>query len=174
MKNLIIYMALCLSPIFLQAQNPNVKAFYDKYMGYDNVTNVSLQGWVLKMAANFTEDENGEQLLQKITKLRVMVMEEGNLVSKNDYQNLVRNIEKDHFEKLMEVRDGGEKIDFFIQEDGEEVSNLLMLINGKDEFILVSLEGNLKFSDLQELNFEIDGGDQFKKIPKKKKDIPRA
>lgn len=174
MKNIILLIAIGLMPLFSMAQNPNVKAFYDKYMGHENVTNVSLQGWVLKMAANFTDDENGEKLLQKITKLRVMVMEEQNLVSKNDYQSLVKSIQKDRFEKLMEIRDGVEKIDFFIQEDGDEISNLLMLINGDDEFILVSLEGNLKFSDLKELNFEIDGGDQFKKIPKKKKDVPRA
>jgi hypothetical protein len=174
MKNIIFVIAIGLMPVFSMAQNPNVKAFYDKYMDYENVTNVSLQGWVLKMAANFSDDENGEKILQKITKLRVMVMEEQNLVSKNDYQSLVKSIEKDRFEKLMQIREGGEKIDFFIQEDGDQISNLLMLINGDDEFILVSLEGNLKFSDLKELNFEIDGGDQFKKIPKKKKDVPRA
>lgn len=161
-------------PLFSTAQNPNVKAFYDKYMGHENVTNVSLQGWVLQMAANFTDDEDGEQLLQKITKLRVMVMEEKNLVSKSDYQSLVKSIKKDRFEKLMQIRDGAEKIDFFIQEDGDEISNLLMLINGEEEFILVSVEGNLKFSDLKDLNFDIEGGDLFKKIPKKKKDVPRA
>lgn len=174
MKNIIVFIVLCLSPLFLKAQNGNVKAFYDKYMGYENVTNVSLQGWVLKMAADFADEETGEQLLKKITKLRVMVMDDQNLVSKNDYQNLVKGIKKDRFEKLMEIKDGGERIDFFIQEDGDEISNLLMLINGADEFILVSLEGNLKFSDLKELNFEIDGGNHFKKIPKKKKDVPRA
>lgn len=174
MKNFLFVILVGLMPLFSTAQNPNVKAFYDKYMGQENVTNVNLQGWVLQMAAKFSDDENGEKLLQKITKLRVMVMEERNLVSKNDYQSLVKSIHKDRFEKLMEIRDGAEKIDFFIQEDGDEISNLLMLINGDDEFILVSLEGNLKFSDLQDLNFEINGGDQFKKIPKKKKDVPRA
>lgn len=174
MKNILFVIVIGLIPVFSMAQNSNVKAFYDKYMDYENVTDVSLQGWILKMAANFSDDENGEKILQKITKLRVMVMEERNLVSPMDYQSLVKNIQKDRFEKLMEIRDGGQKIDFFIQEDGDQISNILLLINGEDEFVLVSLEGNLEFSDLKELDFDIDGGDQFKKLPKKKKDVPRA
>ena len=174
MKNTIFITLLSLIPLFINAQNKSVKSFYNKYKHYENVSNVSLQGWVLNIAANFADEETEARLLKKITKLRVLIMEDGNLVTSKDYRSLINDLENDRFEQLMQVRDGSERIDFYIQDDGDTISNVIMLINGSDEFILVSLEGNLKFSDLKELNFEVEGGDNFKKIPKNKKDVPRA
>ena len=174
MKKIIVLAVFITAAAIANAQHPSVKAFYDKYMGLEKVTNISLQGWVLQMAAEFTDEEDGKALLEKITKLRVMVMEEGNLVSKNDYRSLTQSLEKDSFEKLMDVRDGDDNIDIYLQEKGGNISNVLLMVNSPDEFVMLSLEGNLKFEDLKKLDFDLDGAEHFKKIPKDKKDVPRA
>jgi hypothetical protein len=174
MRNHLIFFAFLFLPLFGFAQSKPVKEFYDKYKSLENVTDVKLQGWVIRLASSFADEAEAERLLNKITHLRVMVMEQGNLVSPVEYKELVRKVKSDSFEELLKVKDSGEQVEFLIREKNNAVTDVLILVNGANGFVLLSLEGNLKFSDLQDLNIQIDGAEHFKKLPKDKKEIPRA
>ena len=158
-------------PLF--SQN-GIQNFYRKYMTNEKMTNVNLSGWVLQMAAEYADEGKEKEMLQKITKLRVMIMEDGNLVNKTDYSDLIKDIRKDDFEPFMNIKEGSDKIDLYLRDDGETITNVLVLVNGDEEFVLLSLEGNLKFSDLNDINFDVKNGEIFKKIPEERKSIPRA
>ncbi|GJM35763.1 MAG: hypothetical protein DHS20C18_47640 [Saprospiraceae bacterium] len=175
MKNSIVITTLLLVlPLLSYSQDQNILQFYEKYQNIEEVTNITLQGWVLKMASEFSDEAEVSQILNKITKLRVLVMEGGNLVSQQECRDLVKKVKQNRFEDLMQIRDGGQVIEFLIREDKETITDVLVLISGDDQFVLLSLEGALKFSDLNNLNIDIEGGEHFKKIPEKKKDLPRA
>ena len=104
----------------------------------------------------------------------VLVMEEGNLVQPDEYRRLVKDIHQSQFEQLLTIRDGGDDIGFYIREKGDTITDVVLLVNGSDGFILLSLEGLLKFSDLNDLHIDVEGANHFEKLPEKKKDVPRA
>lgn len=156
------------------AQTKAIANFYDKYKNMEDVTDLKLRGWVLKLASSFSDEAEEAQLLRKISQLRILTMENGNLVSQSEYKNLIKNIKQEAFEELFQVRDEGQTIEFLIREKGDTITDVLMLVSGDDEFIMLSLEGALKFSDLNDLNIEVEGSEHFKKIPDSKKDIPKA
>ncbi len=174
MKTLILSALLALGPLFAFGQPKAIEQFYDHYKQYENATDVKLQGWLLEIASNFADDEQAKKLLEKITYLRVLVMEEGNLVSPQEYRRLIKNIHQSSFEELFKVREGRQDIGFYIREKGDTITDVLLLVNGADEFVLLSLEGLLKFSDLNDLNIDVDGAEHFEKLPENKKDVPRA
>lgn len=174
MKHLIILISLFIAPTIVFSQSKAIKQFYNKYRNLESVTDIKLNGWVLKLASTFTEEEDAEKILKKITQLRVLVMEEGNLVSKEEYKSLVKSVKKDDFAELFKVKEEGQNIEFMIREDKDTITDVLILVNGIDQFVLLSLEGKLKFSDLNDLNIEVDGGEHFQKIPEHKEDVPRA
>jgi len=174
MRFQIILFVFALCPLFLFGQSKSVKQFYNKYANYENVSDVTLQGWVLKMASNFADDETAERMLEKITKLRVLTMANGNLVQPADYRKLMREVRSDNFEDLIEIQSGTEKINMLIREDGETITDVVLFVNDADNFLLLSLEGALRFEDLQNINIDVDGSEHFKKIPKKRSELPRA
>lgn len=175
MKNTIIIFIVLLSPIFLMAQSQkSINSFYKKYMQYENMTNVNLQGWVLQMASNYVDEEKEKEILNKITKLRVMVMEESNLIKKEDVSQLKSDVKKEEYYELMQINEGKSKIDFYIRQMGDEITDVLVLVNDEDSFVLLSLEGNFKFSDLNDLQFDVEGADYLKKLPDDRKKLPRA
>ena len=174
MKHLIILISLFVLPTLVFSQSKAIKQFYNKYKDLESVTDIKLNGWVLKLASTFTDEEDAEKILKKITQLRVLVMEEGNLVTKEEYKSLVKSVKKDQFAELFKVKEEGQNIEFMIREEKDLITDVLILVNGEDQFVLLSLEGKLKFSDLNDLNIEIDGGEHFQKLPEHKKDIPRA
>lgn len=156
------------------AQTKAVKNFYDKYKNMENVTDLKLRGWVLKLASSFADEAEEARLLRKITQLRILTMENGNLITTQEYRSLIKSVKQDAFEDLFQVRDGGQVVEFLIREKGDTITDVLMLVSSDDSFILLSLEGALKFSDLNDLNIEVDGSEHFKKLPDDKKDIPKA
>lgn len=164
---------LCLTSVCF-SQTPAIHSFYEKYKNLENVTDIRLQGWVLKLASTFADEEEAESLLKKITHLRVIVMEEGNLVKADEYNRLIKSVKKDRFEELMKIKEDGSFIDIMIREEGETITDVLVLISGEDSFVLLSLEGALRFKDLRQLEIDVEGGDSFKKIPARRADVPRA
>lgn len=164
---------LCVAALCF-GQNSAIQSFYGKYKDLEHVTDIKLQGWVLKLASTFADEEDAERILKKITHLRVLVMENGNLVNASEYQQLIRSVKKDRFEELMKIKEDGANIDFLIREEGETITDVLILVSGEDGFVLLSLEGALQFKDLHNLEVDIQGGDNFKKIPKNRGDVPRA
>ena len=84
---------------------------------------------------------------------------------------MVKGIEKESFEEILRIREGTDNIRALVKSDGDKISNVLLFVEGPDEFVLLSLEGNLNFSDLNDLQFDVEGGDAFEKIPEEK---PRA
>ncbi len=174
MRKLVASLALLSFSILCFGQSPAVKSFYNKYKNMEDVTDIKLQGWVLKLASTFADEGDTEKLLKKITHLRVMIMDDGNLVKADEYKSLIKSVKKDRFEELMQIKEDGNKIDFFIREKGEAVTDVLIMVNSPDGFVLLSLEGALKFSDLRHLEIDVEGGENFKKIPENRSDVPRA
>lgn len=168
MKITLIALGMSLFFLSAQAQTPQLEQFFNKYSEYENTLDITLKGWMLKGASMFSEDEDGKRILQKISKLRVLILEEGNLVSKGAANGLLKEARHDAFEDLMEIRDEGNKINFLIREDNKHITDVLMLLRGDEEFMLISLEGLLKFEDLNQIQFDVEGGEHFKKVPKKR------
>lgn len=174
MKNILLVLFVFSLPFIGSGQTPAIESFYDKYKNMDNVQNVQLKGWLLELASTFADEEEAGNLLKKITQLRVMIMEEGNLVSQQEYKSLLKDVKKQQFEELIQIKDNDQQVEILIREENNTITHVLVVVNGIDDFVLLSLEGNLKFSDLNDLNIEVEGAEHFQNLPEKKKDLPRA
>lgn len=168
MRNFFLYCILAFLPGITIAQSSYINHFYNEYKSQAEVTNLNLGSFMIRLVGTFSEDQDAKKILKKVTHLRMLVMEDDNLVSSNDYTSLIKGIKSDEFEELIQIRDKGQRIDFFLREDGDTITDVLMILRGDDEFILLSLEGNLQFSDLNNIELDIDGGDYFSQLPEDK------
>jgi hypothetical protein len=168
MRNILLYTSFILLPAFGLAQSRHITQFYNQYKSYEEVTNINLQGFVLRLAGNFVDDDDARKIIRKVSHLRLLVVEDTKLVTAEDYTALVKGLKSDRFEELMQFRDGGDRVDFYLREDGDRITDVIMLLRGDDEFLMLSLEGAFRFSDLNDLHIDIDGGEYFSKLPDKK------
>ena len=170
---LLLFVLLSIPVLQGQSVKP-IANFYNKYKKMGQVQDIKIQGWLLKMAATFAGEEPTHQLLKKISYLRVLIVEDGNLVDKKDHDQLMKEVRQSTFEPLIQIKDGKEKVDIMIREQGDTITDALIVVYGDDDFVLLSLEGKLKFSDLNDLKFDIEGAEHFEKIPEKKTGKPKA
>lgn len=168
MFRIIICIAMLYLPTITFAQSKAIESFYNKYKGQEDISKVELKGWVLRLAAKFTDEDDAGELVRKVTKLRLLNMENGNLVSRSELGHLVKAVQADHFEDLMQIREDGDDIRIMIREQGDAVTDILVLISGEDGFTLLSLEGKMRFKDIQNLTIDVDGGEHLEKVPAKR------
>ncbi len=175
MKNiLIILLFAVLTPIATQAQS-SVNKFFNKHSGHEGAISVDIGGLLIKMVAKVAADEHETtEILSDINRLKVLVLEDQSPITNKEMSGFVDKLHQDKFEELMTIRTGEMNVNFFIKEKKDMITNVLILVKEADNFIMLNLKGKIKFSDLQKLDFDVQGSEHFKKIPKKKEDVPRA
>ncbi len=173
-RYLLASLCLLLSTIFAQAQSPSLEKFYQQYEQLEDVSQVKLQGWLLEMASEFADEADAERILKDLSYIRVMIMSEGSLVDKKEMSQLVKSLKGESFGELMQIRDEGTRVSILTREENESITGLVALINKPDEsFVLLSLEGRLRFNDLRELQINVEGMEHLEKIPEKRSEVPQ-
>ena len=172
MRQCIFIILSVLCPFLTMAQQNDIANFYEKYSDLENVNTLSLSGSILQFTVA-EGDQKSKEAVNKISNMRLLHMEQGNKIAKQDIYKLYKNLRKDQFEDLIKVREGSSIIDIMIQEEKDVITNVLLIVNGIEDFIMISLEGRLDLNDLQHLDFDVEGGNHFKKVSKKQ-GIPRA
>jgi len=133
-----------------------------KYRFKEGVTTITVPGWVIGLAANFSEIEGEErELLQSIDKVRVLVVEDEELNSEiNLHREFSTKINKNHdYEELMTVCGENEDVTIYGKMDGEVITEMVVLVGGDDNALIYvrgeidpkMLKENIQLSDKDKL-----------------------
>lgn len=152
------FITLILSVIFTIcafAQSPSVERFFDTYEGMDGLTVMELKGNFLSMML----EEEDRDLGDKFTGLRLIATkDEGRSthVSSSDVSRLIRDMEREGFEEMMTVRDGGAKVDIFGKKiNSKTASDITLVVNDDGKFVLISLWGEFDFKKASKMIHDI-------------------
>jgi hypothetical protein len=74
------------------------------------------------------------------------------------------------YEELMSVRDKDKDMKFFIKESGGKISELVMVAGGNEEFMLLSIFGEIDLKQISKISkkMNIDGLENLENIKDKK------
>ncbi|MEJ2004442.1 MAG: DUF4252 domain-containing protein [Cyclobacteriaceae bacterium] len=152
------------------SQSKSVADFQAKYQDDRDATDVKVNGNMFNLFANIAdavEDEDEEaqamaNLARGIKSLKILsvpVYRSG--MQPDEITDLRNQLIKEKYDELMQVRDGQDHVYFLAQGDEDEVRNMYELIQEKEDFTLLEIEGTLKMSDLARLakhhsNMDID------------------
>ncbi|MCP4441979.1 MAG: DUF4252 domain-containing protein [Aureispira sp.] len=171
MKTISILMLFLLSfGQTVQAQDNAIQKYFQKYAEDDDFTAVYISEHMFSLFANVemegTEDEAINSILANLKELHVLTTEK----SGNEYyKEAVSKINTSEYKSLMSVRDGGENVRFFAKKDDRKITELLLLVGSEEEFVLLSLVGEIELSKISQLSkhMQIKGMDHLDKIEKK-------
>ena len=66
----------------------------------------------------------------------------------DEIKSLKSSIKKESYEELMNIKEGKETTVIYSQGKEDEVRNMLILVEEKNEFALINIDGVLKMKDL--------------------------
>ncbi len=137
------------------AQENAISKYFSAYQQDDSFTKVSVTS---KMFSLFTElgseMEEEKEILAAIAKLEGIrgIFKDDVSNSKEMYDEAVKKIESDgSYEELMTVENGKENARFLIKDQNGKISELLMVMGGDNEFIAMSLFGDIDLSAIAKM-----------------------
>lgn len=157
----------------MSAQSDAISTYFEKYMDDEKFTMVFVSPKMFQMLDRLSTDDISDpdaDIVMDIAKdlrgLRILTTDVDPLKYFTEFKSVMN---KTKYEPLMMVRDKGQDINFLINEDGNSIKELLMLVGGKDEFVLLSFVGDIKLDKLSKLAKEISipGGEHLEKLEDK-------
>lgn len=148
MKRIILFVTLLSVPFFSVAQD-FITDIFSKYSGRDNFTCISINKSLLNLALAF--DADCDKLMGKISDIQILVSENEFNEGISFTNEIIENLNKSNFVSLMEIRDGHNKINFYVKKDNEIINHLILLAKEDDEEVFLSLKGKFTLKELAEI-----------------------
>lgn len=156
MKKLTVIAIAMIWSVSAMAQDNAISKYFSKYIADTSFTKVTVTS---KMFSLFTEiegeDEAEKEILAALSKLKgiKVLINEDPKDPKMLYGNAVSAVSKDKsYEELMSVEDGQENVKFMVRDEGPIINELLMIVGGNEEFLIMSLFGEIDLKQIAKLS----------------------
>lgn len=163
MKTVFLFACLALMPVLTRAQSKALDTFQRKYKGAEESFSLNVSGGVLRLLMWFDGNEEDRELkefakeVKHVKIFRVPQRKHG--LSLADFNHLKEEVRKEAFDELMTVRSDDGNVDILIKEKNDLISDILLLINDQDDFVVLSLRGKMDLNKVFKMcnNIHIKG-----------------
>ena len=139
-----------MSAIVLLSSCATNTSFNSFYQTHQDDSDFSL-GLSSSLITTFLPDEDIEDikpLLKKAKHVRILVFSED---ATDKSQKFDKFINRSKFDKVVKVKDDGDKIAFFTLEDKKKIKEVVLEISSDDDLVLLGLKTNLTHEDLDNI-----------------------
>ncbi|MEQ1586796.1 MAG: DUF4252 domain-containing protein [Cyclobacteriaceae bacterium] len=173
MKKLMVGIVMMAVAVAAQAQGDAISKFFSKYQNDETFSQVNMSSKMFSLMANLEvenpEDQEVVNMISKLKGLKILAKEEARN-SRELYKEALGMIPAKEYEELMSVRDKDKDMKFFIKESGGKISELVMVAGGNEEFMLLTLFGEIDLKQVSKISkkMNIDGLEHLENIKDKK------
>ena len=149
-NSLLVLFLLCSTLCFAQDK------LFEKYADKDNVTSVYISKSMFQMMPDNMRAGGLDlgNLKGKIHNLQILTSENKDVKEqmKADFDAVVG---KDH-ELLMKVKSDDTRASFFVKQKGEKISELIMLTDEEEDYVVMRLTGDFTIQDIRQIAEEVE------------------
>ncbi len=157
MNKLFSLAILLLLSISINAQNDAIDRFFEQYQDDEEFTMVYVSPKMFEMFAKVAGEELDAELQNLVKDLKGLKVLKTETNALQVYEDAINKIPTKEYELLMTARDDGQNIKVLTKTKGDDIiEELLLLVGGSDEFVLVSFVGNINLDDLAKVASQLD------------------
>jgi len=173
MKKIIVIVMLMAGANGVFAQDA-ISKFFTKYQNDESFTQVTVSSKMFSLFTNMeVESKDDQEVLNAISKLKGLRIlgKENTSDARALYKEAFALIPTKEFEELMSVREKDQDMKFYIKESGGKISELVMIMGSTDDFMVMSLFGEIDLKQVSRMGKKMDvkGLENLEKIEDKKK-----
>ena len=176
MKYLSVFLIAFLGMSINAQSQDAISKYFEKHMDDDNFTVVYISAKMFDMLGKLEIDElddvEAKAVMEVVKDMRGLRVLTTDVNPKQFYKEAINTIDTKEYEILMTVRDDGDDIQFLIKDDGdnEVIQELLLVVGGEDEFVMVSFVGNLSINKISKLAnvLDVEGTEHLEKLEDEK------
>jgi len=155
-KNTVLaILALWMLQSCMISEKPNMAFFNDS--GYDfkeakfvsiNVPMFLAKPYIKKALKEDGDDEELWRMVKKISKIRVMTVENGDRRMLKDFAGYLN---KNHYEDWATIKHDGDNVNIRVKQKGDAIKNMLITVNSDKDLVFVDVRGNFTANDISRM-----------------------
>ena len=114
------------------------------------------------------QDDPDMKFLSQISEIKVLAQEcaEGKPSGLNFLTEIWPGLDRSAYKELLIVKEKDQDVKMLARENGDIISEFLIIVSGLNENVLVQIKGNLNLNEIDRLSdsFDFKGFDQLKKL----------
>lgn len=139
----------------ISSRRPNIDFF--KQSGYDykgakfasfDVPLFLAKPFIKKALREDGESEEVIALIKKVSKIRVMTVDNGSKAMLNDYSKYLND---NDFEDWATIKHDGENVNVRVKQNGETIKNMMITVNSDKELVFVDVRGSFTADDISKV-----------------------
>jgi len=137
------------------SERPNMAFFSES--GHDfkgakfvsiNVPMLLAKPYIKKALKEDGESEEVINLVRKVSKIKVMTVENGDRQMLKDFANYLNN---NNYEEWATIKHDGDNVNIRVKQKGETIKNMLITVNSDDELVFVDVKGSFTAKDISKM-----------------------
>lgn len=173
MKTLALFTGLLMVSLGAMSQSIIDKMF-DKYSGTEGYTSVYISKYMFDMFRNNNADaktqEDLGQIMSKLNCIKILATDDdpSTPVPVNLYQEVMKVLPPSTYKEIMVIKDKDQDVKFYAREVKGKVAELLMIVGGKDQNVLISIQGDIDMKNISKLanSLNVEGMENLEKMKK--------
>ena len=136
-----------------------ISRFFSKYQTDESFSSVTVSSKMFGLFTNREADTpEDKEILEAISKLKGLkiIAKEDARTARTLYKEAFALIPSKEYEELMAVRTDDKDMKFLIRESSGKVSELLMIVGGNEQFMLMSLFGEIDLKQIARIGKKMD------------------
>lgn len=168
MKRIQILAIVLFAMVVSKAQSPADELF-DKYAGKEGFTTVYISKYMFDLFSNIEstdpEAEEMTEAISNLTGIKILASEKPD-ESVNFMKEMKKKISSGGYKELMIVKEENQDVQFLVRENGDRISELLLIVSGEGENVLMSIQGDIDMKNISKLAgaMDIDGMEKLENI----------
>lgn len=163
---MIALMMVAVNAVFAQDA---ISKFFTKYQSDESFSQVTVSSKMFNLFTNMeVESKEDQEVLNAISKLKGLriLAKENTSDARALYKEAFALIPTKEFEELMSVRDKDKDMKFYIKENGGKISELVMIMGGANDFMVMSLFGEIDLKQVSKIGkkMNVDGLQKLEKM----------
>ena len=169
MKKVILVFIVIILPFWGFSQNTPVDELFDKYSGQEGFTSVYITSYMFSMFTDIeTDDPEFDELIKNLKGIKILATDETYNGNANFYKEIIDKLPMSQYKVLMVIKEKDQDIKFLVNEKDGVIIELLLIAGGKDENVLISIQGNIDLKNISKLSksMNINGLEHLEEIDK--------
>lgn len=171
MRKIMILLGFMIFSLGLNAQSIMDK-FYDQYSGAEGYTSVYISKYMFEMfkgnQVNVDMEDEMAEVISKLDCIKILATDEdpGTTSKINLYGEIMKLLPSSAYKEVMVVKESDQNVSMYVKEDRDKVVELLMVVGGTDENVLISIQGDIDMKNISKLanTMNIEGMENLEKI----------
>lgn len=145
------------------AQNDAIERFFNNYEDSDDFASVYVSPRMFEMVAKVAGEEMEGDLAEVVRDLKGLQILKTEVEPLKYYNEAKSKLPMDEYELLVKVKEEKQNVRIFSKSSGDIIDELLVLVGGSEEFILMSFVGKIDVTKLAKLakSLDIDGANSL-------------